>query len=103
MGGMANIMRLLWLGLIACPLLAQSSADTVALRGTLIMPDGIVENGTVVIQQGKIVAAGAKVKMPANATTVDTHGIIAPGLIDLHNHLTYNVFPRWHPAEEFGN
>jgi 5-methylthioadenosine/S-adenosylhomocysteine deaminase len=87
MGGMANIMRLLWLGLIACPLLAQSSADTLALRGTLIMPDGIVENGTVLIQQGKIVAAGTKVKAPANATTIDTHGIIAPGLIDLHNHL----------------
>ena len=67
------------------------------------MPDGIVENGTVLIQQGKIVAAGTKVKMPANATTIDTHGIIAPGLIDLHNHLTYNVFPRWRPMEEFGN
>jgi 5-methylthioadenosine/S-adenosylhomocysteine deaminase len=103
MVGMANILRLLWLGLIAFPLLAQSSADTLALRGTLIMPDGIVENGTVVIHQGKIVAAGTKVKVPANATTIDTHGIIAPGLIDLHNHLTYNVFPRWRPIEEFGN
>jgi cytosine/adenosine deaminase-related metal-dependent hydrolase len=91
------------LGLIACPLLAQSSADTLALRGTLIMPDGMVENGTVLIRQGKIVAAGGKVKLPANATIIDTHGIIAPGLIDLHNHLTYNVFPRWHPNEEFAN
>ena len=76
MGGMANIMLLLWLGLIASPLLAQSSADTLALRGTLIMPDGIVENGTVVIQQGKIVAAGAKVKMPANATTIDRKSVV---------------------------
>ena len=29
--------------------------------------------------------------------------VIAPGLIDLHNHLTWNVFPRWHPVQEFGN
>ena len=64
---------------------------------------GIVENGTVLVQQSKIVAAGAKVKVPANATVIDTHGVIAPGFIDLHNHLTYNVFPRWHPTEEFGN
>ena len=24
-------------------------------------------------------------------------------MIDLHNHLTWNVFPRWHPVQEFGN
>jgi 5-methylthioadenosine/S-adenosylhomocysteine deaminase len=100
---MTNIIRLLLFGLLTYPLLAQSSADTLALRGTLIMPDGIVENGVVLIHQGKIAAAGAKVKIPQNATTIDTHGIIAPGLIDLHNHLTYNIFPRWHPAEEFAN
>jgi 5-methylthioadenosine/S-adenosylhomocysteine deaminase len=91
------------LGLFTCPLLAQAPSGGFALRGTLITPGGIVENGTVVIQQNKITAAGAKVKVPANATVIDTHGVIAPGFIDLHNHLTYNVFPRWHPSEVFGN
>jgi 5-methylthioadenosine/S-adenosylhomocysteine deaminase len=100
MGGMANIMRLLWLGLIACPLLAQSPY---ALRGTLVTPGGIVENGTIVIRQGKIVSAGAKGDLPPNVTVIDTHAVIAPGFVDLHNHLTWNVFPRWHPIEEFGN
>ena len=82
---------------------AQSTEPSYALRGTLVTPAGIVENGTVLIQQNKIVAVGGKVKLPANATVIDTHGVIAPGFIDLHNHLTYNVFPRWHPIEEFGN
>ncbi len=100
---MPNLIRLLILGLFTCPLLAQSPSASFALRGTLVMPGGIVENGTVVIQQNKIMAAGSKVKLPANTTVIDTHGIIAPGLIDLHNHLTYNVFPRWHPIEEFGS
>ncbi len=100
---MPNLIRLLMLGLFTCPLLAQSPSGGFALRGTLVTPGGIVENGTVVIQQNKITAAGAKVKVPANTTVIDTHGVIAPGLIDLHNHLTYNVFPRWHPIEEFGN
>jgi hypothetical protein len=100
---MANFLRLLMLGFFACRLLAQSPTDTVALRGSLVMPDGIVENGTILIRQGKIVAAGSKVKLPANETVIDTHGVIAPGLIDLHNHLTYNVFPRWHPSSEFAN
>ena len=82
---------------------AQATAASYALRGTLVTPAGIVENGTILIRQGKIVAVGTHVELPPNETVVDTHGVIAPGLIDLHNHLTYNVFPRWHPIEEFGN
>ena len=102
MGNMAKITWLLVLGLFACRLVAQSG-DNLALRGTLITPDGIVQDGTVLIRQGKVVAVGAKVKLPAHVTAIDTHGVIAPGFIDLHNHLTYNVFARWHPYEEFGN
>src|SRR6201986_5173222 len=100
---MPNLIRLLMLGLCTSPLLAQSPSGGFALRGTLITPGGIVENGTVVIQQNKITAVGAKVKVPANSTVIDTGGIIAPGLINLHNHLTSNVFPRGHPIEELAN
>ena len=100
---MPNLIRLLMLGLCVCPLFAQSPSSGFALRGTLVTPGGIVENGTVLIQQNKITAVGTKVKLPANTTVIDTNGVIAPGLIDLHNHLTYNVFPRWHPTEKFGN
>jgi 5-methylthioadenosine/S-adenosylhomocysteine deaminase len=91
------------LAVCVCRLLAQGPAGSYALRGALITPGGIVANGTVLVRQGKIVAAGAQVDVPANVLVIDTHGVIAPGLIDLHNHLTYNIFPRWHPIEEFGN
>jgi 5-methylthioadenosine/S-adenosylhomocysteine deaminase len=74
-----------------------------ALTGTLITPNGIVQGGTVLIQNGRIAAVGAQVSLPAGTRTVETHDIIAPGLIDLHNHLTWNVFPRWKPITEFGN
>jgi 5-methylthioadenosine/S-adenosylhomocysteine deaminase len=84
----------------ACSVAAQASY---ALRGTLVTPAGLVENGIVLVRQGKITAVGAQVQLSPGETVIDTHGIIAPGLIDLHNHLTYNVFPRWHPIEEFGN
>jgi 5-methylthioadenosine/S-adenosylhomocysteine deaminase len=103
MGDMAKVIRWLMVGFFACRLLAQSPGDSWALRGTLVTPDGLIENGVVLIRQGKIVAVGPKVKLPKNVTAIDTQGVIAPGLIDLHNHLTYNVFPRWHPIEEFGN
>jgi hypothetical protein len=80
--------------------LAQNAP--IALTGTLITPDGIVQDGVVLIQDGRIAAAGAHVSLPPGTRTVETHGVIAPGLIDLHNHLTWNVFPRWKPIEEFG-
>src|SRR5271165_497437 len=102
MGDMANRIRLLMLGIgfFALRLLAQSPADNLALRGTLVTPGGIVEKGTILIRQGKIVAVGSKVKLPDKVTAIEVNGIIAPGLIDLHNHLTWNVFPRWHPIQE---
>jgi cytosine/adenosine deaminase-related metal-dependent hydrolase len=34
---------------------------------------------------------------------MNTGGIIYPGLIDLHNHLSYDVFPRWHPAHLYSD
>jgi len=84
---------------------AQQPA-TWALRGTLVLPNTILPNGTLLTRDGVIVAAGEHVDLPANTPVVDlrdTHAIIAPGFLDLHNHLTWNVFPRWHPVQEFGN
>jgi len=69
----------------------------------LVMPETVIEDGTVLIQDGRIVASGARVTLPAGTKIVHTDGIIAPGLIDLHNHLSWNIFPRWKPIEEFGN
>lgn len=88
--------------LIALPTLPAQSTP-LAITGTLVTPQEIVPDGTVLIQNGKILAASAQVQIPQGATVVRTDGVIAPGLIDLHNHLTWNVFPRWKPNEEFGN
>jgi len=78
-----------------------AQSPPIALSGTLITPDGVVPDGVVLVQGGLIVAAGAHVSLPPGTRTVETHGILAPGLIDLHNHLTWNVFPRWKPTAEF--
>ena len=33
-----------------------------------------------------------------NVAAVDTGGTLFPGLIELHNHLSYNVLPLWSPV-----
>jgi len=91
-----------------CLLLLLSAAATaqqasIALEGTLVTPQDVIPHGIVLMQNGKIVASGADVKVPTGTKVTHIEGVIAPGFIDLHNHLTYNVFPRWKPIEEFGS
>ena len=48
---------------------------------TLAGPD--IENGTVVIRDGKIDAVGADVVVPTGAQAIDAHGLIVyPGMMD---------------------
>ncbi len=60
-------------------------AQTVAITGGTVYPvsGAPIQNGTVLIRDGKIVAVGADVAIPANAQRVDATGkIVTPGLID---------------------
>ncbi|HKB89486.1 MAG TPA: amidohydrolase family protein [Opitutaceae bacterium] len=84
--------------------LAQESGEVrYALRGTLLTPDGVIKDGTILISGKKIEAVGADVKLSRMIPVFDTGGIICPGFIDLHNHLTWNVFPRWKAGRKFPN
>jgi len=65
----------------------QDNTQPVAIRGgkLLTITHGVIDNGTVVMENGKITAVGpsASVKIPANARVVDANGMtVYPGLID---------------------
>ena len=84
--------------------LLSSSAHAqhdIALRGTIVTPDQVIENGTILISGDKIESVGAQVSLPANVTVIEGDNVIYPGLIDLHNHLTWNFLPRWSPNQLF--
>ncbi len=56
----------------------------------LTITHGTIENGVLVIENGKITAVGAagSVKVPANAQVIDAKGMtVYPGLIDSESHL----------------
>lgn len=64
---------------------AKSVKGTYALTNATIetVTRGTIENGTVLIQDGKIAAVGTNVTIPSGATTVDCSGhFIYPGMID---------------------
>jgi len=67
-----------------------------------VFDDAIVyaDNGSIVDVLGPGVSAPAGFE---NTTVIDTGGTIYPGLIELHNHLPYDVLPLWHVPKRYGN
>jgi imidazolonepropionase-like amidohydrolase len=54
----------------------------------------LIENGTVLVKDGKVEAVGAGLAVPAGYDTVDAHGKwVTPGLIDAHSHLGVYASP----------
>lgn len=50
--------------------------------------NGIIEQGTILLDGGKIAAVGAEVEIPADAQVIDVQGrIVTPGFIDAHTHI----------------
>lgn len=82
---------------------SPAGIDRYALRGTLITPNEIIPSGTIFIVGNKIEAVGKDVELPSGVQTFDTNGFIYPGLIDLHDHITWNFLPPWTPGEEYND
>jgi imidazolonepropionase-like amidohydrolase len=74
------------------------SAVTVIRAGVLIDPEsGTTATGqTIVVEDGKVTAVGAKVQVPAGAAVIDlSRYTVLPGLFDAHTHLCLDVnLPR---------
>ena len=70
---------------------APQASSVVAIRNaTLITMSsrGTINNGTIVLRDGKIAAIGPNVQVPAGATVIDGTGkYVTPGLIDAHSHI----------------
>jgi len=76
--------------LVALGLSAQQP-NAIVLKGgkILTVSHGTIENGVIVIENGRIAAVGAaSTKMPAGARVIDVTGMtVYPGLIDSETHL----------------
>jgi hypothetical protein len=80
-----------------------SSQKPIVLRGTIILPNKVIKHGYVAIVNGRIASVSEDLPDIPGAITVNTHGIILPGFVDVHNHVRFNVLPRWKPTRLFTN
>ena len=81
-----------------------------ALTGRVVTVDDdwtVFDRGAVYVSDDKLVRVqDASVDPPdgfAAAPRIATRGTIYPGLIELHNHLSYNVLPMWPPTKVYQN
>ena len=77
--------RALLLGSAALVHASSVSAQTIAITGGRVFPvsSAPIDNGTVLIRNGKIVAVGANVTIPAEAQRIDATGKwVTPGLVN---------------------
>ena len=71
----------------------------ILIKGGLIRPitSPDIENGEILIDNGKIIAIGAHVDAPAGAKVIDAAGLlVSPGFIDAHCHIgMHEESSRW--------
>ena len=68
---------------------APPAATLVAITNATIITasHGTIENGTIIIRNGKIAAIGKDLAVPAGAQVIDGKGkYVMPGIIDAHSH-----------------
>jgi 5-methylthioadenosine/S-adenosylhomocysteine deaminase len=94
------------------PALPQAGPVTVSLgadrtkqiiRGTVVTPDTVLV-GEVVIEGDTIACVASNCTDPAAASVFTVNnGYVYPGFIDAHNHVAYNVLPKWTPPKLYVN
>lgn len=78
------------------PSLTPGAPDRFLLTGRILAPDEVFDGQVLV--EGRLLACVrpgdecASLPGAAGATVIETRGVIAPGLIDTHNHILFDVF-----------
>jgi imidazolonepropionase-like amidohydrolase len=81
---------------LSVPLVAQDTP--VAIRGAQIhtISSTVIDNGTVLVEGGKITAVGKNVDVPSNARVIDAKDlIVTPGIIDSRTYMGLGFSEMW--------
>lgn len=88
-----------------CALIAGGGGKKLLLRGSVLLPDKVLHRGSLLIDEmGKIACAACDCStLAADATRIDcASGVISPGLINTHDHITYTKgAPGTHPTNRY--
>ena len=69
---------------------ADNNSEVIAIRAGKIWPvvGDVIDDGVIIIKNGKIMAVGKDISIPAKATVLDMpNANVMPGIIDAHSHI----------------
>jgi len=67
---------------VTSPLLAAESVTVIRGGDLYTITDGIIKNGMILIEEGKISDIGQNIEIPKDAKVIDAHGkVVMPGLV----------------------
>jgi len=86
---------LIFMILSALSMILWSAQDSVVIRAKKIYTaaQGTIEDGMILIENGKISRVGQNIPVPAGAREIKAEAVM-PGLIDIHTHLGVYSLPR---------
>jgi 5-methylthioadenosine/S-adenosylhomocysteine deaminase len=95
------------IGVAASPQITAATPPAILLDGTVVTMNAgreVIENGHVLLRDGRIVAVWQGNKTPdgvslegAARPALGPHALIFPGLINLHDHPFFDTLPLWQP------
>lgn len=90
---------------LACAWIAgEARALDFTIAGRVLTPSGLIADGALAVTGQTIGAVGAAGSVTGAGPAVKPADVvILPGFVDLHNHLTWNVLPRWVPGRKFAS
>ncbi len=100
-----RFLRSLVLGVALWPAALLAQGETIALSGArlLTITQGEIENGVIVIADGRIAAVGADISIPSDARVIDVSGkTIMPGMIDAFTNLGLSDYPSYGEDDDEG-
>lgn len=99
-----RVLAFLWAALWLSPAASAAELRRFVLKGALATPAQVVQDGALVVEDGRIVCAG-DCRPPDGFAVIETSGVILPGLVDPHNHFDWNVHPAasWSPSRVYEN
>jgi imidazolonepropionase-like amidohydrolase len=84
---MRRIVLFGWLGIGVWAQILAGQTTLIRNATVLTVTKGTIDNGSVLIENGKIAAVGTKISAPRDGTIVDAAGkFLMPGIIDCHSH-----------------
>jgi imidazolonepropionase-like amidohydrolase len=86
--------------ILVAPLTCQNPIAITHTR-ILTVSNGVLEDGTVLVENGKIAAVGANVRLPAGTEVIDGRGkVVMPGMIDAGDQLGLVEIPFEHVTDD---